>query len=173
MIRIIIAIITGIIRFVTGGVRNVLEQSTQKVNESDEEYAEKNYHLSLFLQTQQIMMQTDGNKIIFKNDGQRSRYINFVFGAIDQLSRTIKGEERREIWAETSMLAHATLTFPVDDALSACKVYGQAGSSELHTAGERGFYAMNTYILASVGRASKEEFSRSSTEMYDVVTQYA
>lgn len=164
---------TGIIRFVTGGVKNMLDQSNQKVNESDEEYAEKNYHLSLFLQTQQLLMRTDGNKVIFNNDDQRSRYINFVFGAIDQLSRTIKGEERREIWAETAMLAHATLTYPVDDALSACKVYGQTGNSELHTAGERGFYAMNTYILASAGRASKEEFSRSSTEMHDVVTQYA
>jgi len=166
-------ILTGIASYVVGGAKNVLEQSNQKFNENDEEYAEKNYHLSLFLQTQRQMMPTEGNKFIFKNDDQRRRYINFIFGAIDQLSRTIKGEERRQIWAETSMLAHATLTYPVDDALSACQVYGQTGNSELHTAGERGFNAMNTYILASVGRASKEEFSRSSTEMYDVVSQYS
>lgn len=96
MIRIIIAIITGIIRFLVGGTKNVLDQSNQKGNESDDEYAEKNYHLSLFLQTQRLMMQNVDNKVFFKNDGQRNRYINFIFGAIDQLSRTIKGDERRK-----------------------------------------------------------------------------
>lgn len=180
MLKILINGLAGVIkgtRSVTNGAKSILDQATVLANKTQEtersaEFAEKNYHMGLFLKTQHLLMPKHNDKLRFSDDGQRMRYLFFIFGAIDQLSKTVKDDDDKQMWAETSMLAHATITYPVDEAIAACKMYGRTGDSELDMAGERGFYAMNTFILASVERATKEEFNLSTTEMYDVVTRY-
>jgi hypothetical protein len=131
------------------------------------------FTLSLFLEVQQLILCKGGNYIKFKDVSQKQRYLHFIFGAIDELSSTVKDKEKQQMWAEITMLAHAKLLYGIDEAILACESYGRTGNEELHSAGEKGYFAMNNFLLAAIGKISKEDFVRNSTmEMYDVVTQY-
>lgn len=135
----------------------------------DPEFDEKHRHLDLFMQSQELLLLLGGSKPSFASEREKLRYMHFVFGAIDQLSRTIKNEERSELWSMTTSLARAALLFGVDDAMSHVEIYGRSGDSELHSAGERGWRAMHTYIRSAIGKASEEDFRMSCTELAAVV----
>lgn len=136
------------------------------------EFEEKNTHLGLFLQAQEMLLNMGGTKPSFRNEAEKLRYLHFVLGAVDQLSRTIKDEERSEFWGMTTSLARAALLFGVDgvdDAIRHLESYGQTGDPELHKAGERGWQAMRTYILRVVEKAPQEDFQKSCAELFRVV----
>lgn len=135
----------------------------------DPEFEEKHRHLELFLHAQELLLVRGRQKPAFANDREKLRYLHFVLGAIDQLSRTVKDEERSELWAMTTSMARAVLLFPAEEAMRYVYSYGQTGDLELRTAGEKGWKAMHTYILNAVGKASKDDFRKSCTELFYVV----
>lgn len=160
---------------VFGGAKRSWQKAKALANEGDggladdPEFEEKNTHLGLFLQAQEMLLNMGGTKLSFRDEAEKLRYLHFVLGAVDQLSRTIKDEERRELWGMTTSLARIMLLFGVDDAMRHFESYSQTGDLELHKAGERGWQAMRTYILSAVGKASQEDFQKSCTELFWVV----
>lgn len=162
-------------RRVFGGTKRAWQKAKALANEGtdsladDPEFEEKNKHLGLFLQAQEMLLTMDETSLSFSNEGEKIRYLHFVLGAIDQLSRTIKDEQRQELWSTTTSLARAALLFGVDDAVKHLDSYGRSGDSELHKAGERGWQAMRTYILNVVGKASDDDFRKSCLELFLVV----
>jgi len=134
----------------------------------DPEFDEKHRHLRLFLDAQELVLTTGGMAPLFKSEKEKLRYLHFVFGAIDQLSRTIKDEGRSELWFWIASIVQELSLFPFLGGKH-YESYGQTGDLELHKAGERGWNAMRTYILSAVGKASKSEFRKSCTELFYVV----
>lgn len=135
----------------------------------DTEFDEKHRHFRLFLDAQELMLAMGGKKPSFANEREKLRYLHFVLGAIDQLSRTIKDEERSGLWSWTASTAQAILLFPALEATKHYVSYGRTGDPELHRAGERGWNAMRMYILSAVGKASESDFQKSCTELFYVV----
>jgi hypothetical protein len=148
---------------------NMLADRKAEGGANDPEFDEKHEHLDLFLHTQELLLSIGSNTPTFVNEREKLRYLHFVFGAIDQLSRTIEDEERAELWAMTTSMARAVLLFGLDDAMEHLKSYGRTGDAELHEAGGRGWQAMHTYILNSVGKASRDGFQKSCAELFTVV----
>ena len=160
---------------VFGGAKRSAQKAKVLANEGaesladDPEFEEKNKHLGLFLQAQEMLLAVGGTSPSFVNEREKLRYLHFVLGAIDQLSRTINDEQRQELWSTTTSVARAALLFGVEDAIKHLDSYGRSGDPELHRAGERGWQAMRTYILNAVGKASEDDFTKSCMELFRVV----
>jgi len=164
-----------------------------KATQWDSEFEQKDNHLNLFLQAQEILITMGQGEPKFNDKREKLRYLHFMFGAIDQLSRTIKDDKRAELWwtitstARASLIlgvndafsekkrnghtddAEASLQRGVDDAFSEWERYGNTDDTELMDAGKRGYFAMQTYILNAIGKCTPEEFRQSCTELFSVV----
>ena len=148
---------------------NALADKRDNGAAEDPEFDEKHRHLRLFLDAQKLILTAGGMAPSFSSEREKLRYFHFVLGAVDQLSRTIKDEERSELWSYTASIAQAILLFPALEGTKHYMSYGQTGDPELHKAGERGWNAMRTYILNAIGKASENDFRKSCTELFYVV----
>jgi len=79
----------------------LVDEKDKEITE-DNEFDEKHRHFRLFLDAQELMLAMAVKKPSFANEREKLRYLHFVLGAIDQLSRTIKDEERSGSWSWTA-----------------------------------------------------------------------
>lgn len=140
-----------------------------KTDKNDPEFEEKNRHMNLFLQAQELPVSMGKREPSFENKREKLKYVHFMAGAADQLSRTIKEEERAQAWWMTPSMLHASFQLGMDEAMDELTRYGRTDDAELKDAGKRGYFAMQTYMLSAVGKRSPDEFSKSCTELFAVV----
>lgn len=112
----VLVIIGG--RRVFGGAKGLWKKAKAMADEKesslaeDPELDEKYRHLNLFLRAQELLLTMGGTKkLSLTNEKEKLRYLHFVLGAIDQLSRTIRDQERRELWI-TNIDSSRNHTFP-------------------------------------------------------------
>ena len=74
---------------VFGGAKRSWQKAKALANEGDggladdPEFEEKNTHLGLFLQAQEMLLNMGGTKPSFRNEADKLRYLHFVLGAVD------------------------------------------------------------------------------------------
>lgn len=168
-----LAVVIFVVRRLLSGSKKVwaaakvtADQIGEPESNFDPVFQERNQHLDQFLIIQRALFSGGEDKPRFKSERERLLYVNFVLGAVDQLSRTINDEEKSQMWFFSTALAQASLVCPVDDAIDSCRNYGQTGDPDLQEAGRRGWVAMQTYIMNCLGKVSSEDFKASCMQMY-------
>ncbi len=141
-------------------------------DKEDEEFANKDHVLRIFMTAQEPLLRQDGN---LKLNSERARllYLHFVGGAADRLSRTIRDQNRSDLWWHIATLCYATGVFGHDIAVRRLERYGSSGDPVLQAAITRGAEAMNVFILASINKVSEADFKGSCMELYRVVRDEA
>jgi uncharacterized membrane protein len=159
----------GILYFVILTIQRVFRKkkaNTEGV--ADKEFDEKNHHFENFKLAQQLLVSGRQNDIYFKNEKAKLKYLHFMMGAIDQLSRTISDPKRSELWFHLQSLAVGANLYSPDELERHLSNYGNP-NSDMYEIGQKGWEAMNTYILSAVGKKSSEEFQISSLALSKIL----
>jgi hypothetical protein len=135
---------------------------------TDAELAEKDYVLELFLIAQKALIGGAGIPGGLRTDLERSKYLHFVVGAIDQLSHTIKDKSNADLWWTTNALGHAVGVFGAA-AEQWLEKYGDPDNVTLFQSSSRGAEAMRTFIMVSTDAVSEQDYKSSCLEMFKVV----
>ena len=141
------------------------------IDKNDPEFDRKYLLLESFLTVQEMLLRGGESKVSFADEKEKTRYIHFVFGAIDQLSRTIKDEKRSELWGMTTSIGRATVLFGIDEALDHVESFGRTGDDSIEAATKSGWTAMRNFILALNGKVSKEDDLKNSLSLFKVVRE--
>ena len=129
-------------------------------NGGDKEFNEKNYHMKNFRMTQELLVSGGMDTIPFSNEKAKMKYLHFMVGAIDQLSRTISDDKRSEEWFYLQSLAIGVGIFQPEVMEKHISSYGRP-DGEFYDIGQKGWEAMRIYIMSSTGEVSEEEFQKS------------
>lgn len=138
----------------------------------DAEFAKKDHVLRIFMTAQEPLLRQDGN-LNLNSERARLLYLHFVGGAADRLSRTIKDQNRSDLWWHLATLCYATGVFGHDIAVRRLERYGSSSDPVLQAAITRGAEAMNVFLLASINKASEADFKAACMELYAVVSNEA
>ena len=159
----------GILYFLILSIQRVFRKKrNDNTTIVDKEFDEKNYHFENFKLAQQLLVSGGKENIDFKDEKAKLKYLHFMVGAIDQLSRTINDSERSEQWFYLQSLAVGANLYQPSELEQHISSYGNS-SSDLYEVGQKGWEAMNTYILSSVGEKSNEEFTISSLALSKIL----
>jgi len=156
----------GILYFLILSIQRVFKKNNTKA--TDKEFDEKNHHFESFKLAQQLLVSGGKDSIDFKDEKAKLKYLHFMVGAIDQLSRTINDSERSEQWFYLQSLAVGANLYSPNDLEQHISSYGNP-NSDLYEIGQKGWEAMNIYILSSVGEKSSEEFTISSLALSKIL----
>jgi hypothetical protein len=151
----------------------VQAQDTQKATKPDKdpEFDKKNLILQRFLMIQELPLGEGKPQALFTDEQEKARYIHFVFGAIDLLSRTIKDEKRSELWAMTTSMGRAAILFGIDEALNHVESFGRTDNKSLEAASKSGWDAMRIFLLGLNDKASKEDTLKNALSLFKAVRE--
>ncbi len=159
----------GILYFLILSIQRVFrKKGINSTKVTDEEFDEKYHHFENFKLAQQLLVSGGKENIDFKDEKAKLKYLHFMVGAIDQLSRTINDSERSEQWFYLQSLAVGANLYLPSELEQHISSYGNP-NSDLYEIGQKGWEAMNTYILSSVGEKSNEEFKISSLTLSKIL----
>lgn len=161
----------GVFYFLILSVQRIFRKKENNFsNTTDEEFDEKNYHFNNFKLAQQMLVSDGKGGVAFQDEKAKLKYLHFMVGAIDQLSRTINDSERSEQWFYLQSLAIGANNnlYSPSELEQHISGYGNP-NSDLYEIGQKGWEAMNTYILSSVGEKSSEEWKISALALAKVL----
>ena len=148
-----------------------LNKTTTPVRSGDPEFDRKNLILKNFLMTQELLLGEGKPHASFANEQEKTRYIHFVFGAIDLLSRTIKDENRSYLWGMATSQGRAAVLFGIDEALDQVESYGHTDDTSLEAASKSGRVAMHNFILGLNGKIPQEDLTKNSLSLFKIVRE--
>lgn len=178
MVKLLIAVVIFVAIIVIAGIKSIARTAnksweTAKAVASeqteDTEFKQKTDFLDHFLGVQQLLLRDLDGRLRLESPREKLKYVHFVWGAADILSKSIKDEKRAEAWCYTTMVVRANMVIGMDDVLSELDCYGKPADAELMDAGRRGYFAMHKFILKAVGKCSEEDFRRACTELLAVL----
>lgn len=182
MVKLFVALVIFMIFLIIVGIRNISEgakhswKKAKKLAEQDEsnkkidpEMDEAHEHLDFFIEIQEHSLAPRTGVVEFHNNEERLRYFFFIVGSIKRLSHEIKSKENSERWLGNNAIAKAVHLFGPDDAMKHFQGYIDNSNPYLDSISERGWKAMEVYMLARIDKATKEEFIQASTELHMVV----
>lgn len=139
------------------------------------EYAFQSSHLQVFLDLQHVMLTMGSPQVEFQNDGEKCRYLSFILGAADRLSRTIDDDMKAHIWFSAVGLPQGYELFKdKTKAIDAMEEYGDPSNPQRFNAGKTGWEAMGIY-MEKFGKESEEDkraLEHSSLLLAQVVRGY-
>jgi hypothetical protein len=142
----------------------------------DAEFGLFNAHFQKFLDLQHLLLTHGDLRVEFENDQEKMRYLYFITGAADRLSRSIEKTDCAQMWwASTSLAQGTVLLGDRETAFEELKRYGNETNKPLFDAGQMGWEAMSLYVKGVVPEATtedKERFSWSGAMLTKVVRDY-
>lgn len=138
----------------------------------DPEFEDVNYHLQCFLDLQHLLLAIgprEHDVIEFYSEQEKLRYLHFIMGAADKLSRVIEDELRATMWSGSVGLAQAKVTVGNGKAIEHLQGYGNPANTELFEAGKTGWEAMNEYIAFKNKQRDDNAFQVSGLLLYKTV----
>lgn len=135
----------------------------------DTEFKQKTYFLDHFLEAQELLLRGHDGRLQLDSPREKLKYVHFVWGAVDMLSKSIKDEKRAEEWCYMTMVVRAGMVMGMDDAIQELDRYGKPIDTELMNAGKRGYFAMHKIVLKAIGKCSDEDFRHACTELLAVL----
>ncbi|WP_267220898.1 hypothetical protein [Dyella silvae] len=161
------------------GILYRLLNKTRRVNfdkENDSEFAFFNGHFQNFLNLQHLMLTTGKDVVEFDDDQQKLRYLYFILGAADRLSRGMQDQHKAHVWWGGVGIAQGTVLFnDHKKAFAELKRYGDASNAELYNAGQKGWEALGIYYQAMSKDKTPEDdrqFQHSGLLLTKVVRGY-
>jgi hypothetical protein len=148
-----------------------ITETTTPKSDNDPEFDKKNLILQRFLMIQELPLGEGKPQALFTDEQEKARYIHFVFGAIDLLSRTIKDEKRSELWAMTTSMGRAAVLFGIDEALNHVESFGRTDNKSLEAASKSGWDAMRIFLLGLNDKASKEDTLKNALSLFKAVRE--
>lgn len=141
--------------------------------ENDEELKEKEHHLIKIREWQEHIFSLsfdspypDG---FLRNNTEKIRYIYFMYGVIDALSKTVKCEEKGKTWYYLQSLAITAIVYPNEPQRSKEIFFNFGADSEHYSFGELGWNAAFTYMNAK--DVSESEFTDKSLSLMDLIIE--
>lgn len=139
------------------------------------EYAFQSNHLQVFLDLQHVMLTMGDSQVTFQEEGEKWRYLSFILGAADRLSRTIEDDDKAHIWFAGVGLPQGYELFKnKTKAIDALEAYGDPSNPQRFNAGKTGWEAMGIY-MENFGKESEENkkaLEHSSLMLAQVVRGY-
>jgi len=141
----------------------------------ESEYALQSSHLQHFLDMQHIMLTMGSPQVEFRSEEEKWRYLSFILGAADRLSRTIDDDDKAHIWFAGLGIPQAYALFKNQEkAIDAVLTYGDQSKPMHFNAGKSGWDAMGIYMekLAKESEEDKKALEHSSLMLTKVVRGY-
>lgn len=178
MVKLLIAIVVFVAIIIIAGIKSIARTANKSWEKAkavaseqteDTEFKQKTDFLDHFLEAQQLLLRGLDGRLQFDNLREKLKYVHFVWGAADMLSKSIRDEKRAETWCYVTMIARAGMVIGIDDAMNELDRYGKPADTELMDAGKRGYFAMHKFILNAIGKCSDEEFRHACMELFAVL----
>ena len=112
----------------------------------DPEFELFNGHLQRFLDFQHLALTMGKEKVEFYDGREGMRYLYFIMGAADRLSRGIEKSDRAQVWWGSVCIAQGSMLLGKLRAFEELKRYGDPSNAELYSAGQSGWEAMGGYF---------------------------
>lgn len=141
----------------------------------DSEFSFFNAHFQRFLDLQHLLLTHGEKKVQFFHEQEMLRYLYFIIGAADRLSRGIDSDRAQVWWGAIGLAQGTVLLKDKATAFEELKRYGDESNIELYDAGKAGWEAMGHYVKGAVPDASPEAteaFTYSGAMMTKVVRGY-
>lgn len=182
MVKLLIAVLVFGAIIIIAGIKSIARAAnksweTAKAVASeqteDTEFKRKTDFLDHFLDAQHLLLRGLDGRLQLGSPREKLKYVHFVWGAADMLSKSIEDEKRAEAWCYMTMVARASMVMGMDDAINELDRYGKPTDTELMDAGRRGYFAMHKFILKAIGKCSEEDFRHSCTELLAVLRNWS
>lgn len=131
---------------------------------------ETNSHFNQFLTGQELFAKTILGAPEQLTPNRQLRYLHFVFGAADRLSREIPDCEAQEVWHFSCCYAHARAMQGDARAMEVVETYGQSGDHALDNAAELGWHTMSADLAYGRSNLSRDDYSRSCTALFAAIS---
>ena len=131
---------------------------------------ETNSYFNRFLTGQELFVKPTLGAPEQLSPARKLRYLHFVFGAADRLSREIPDCEAQEVWHFSCCYVHARAMQGDARAMEVVETYGQSGDHALDNAAELGWHTMSAHLAYGRGNISRDDYSRSCTALFAAIS---
>lgn len=182
MVKLLIVIVAFVAIIVIAGIKSIAQAANRSWEKAkivtseqteDTEFEQKTNFLDHFLDAQQLLLRGLDGRLQLDSPREKLKYVHFVWGAADMLSKSIKDEKRAEEWCYMTMIVRASMVMGMDDAINELDRYGKPADTELMDAGKRGYFAMHKFILKAIGKCSDQDFRHACTELLAILRNFS